>query len=86
MDNMIHDIIEWLSKSHRWQHIVFAIIAGALANGWYCCEYGAVGVASALELKDKLYQNKWDWIDWVLTIVGFNLGYFVRYNIKFELL
>lgn len=26
-------------------------------------------VDSALEYKDKAYGNKWDWVDWSITVV-----------------
>jgi hypothetical protein len=29
-------------------------------------------------LKDKLWGGKWDWIDWILTIVGTAIGHGLR--------
>ena len=32
--------------------------------------YAAAVAASCLELKDKLKGCYWDWLDWILTVVG----------------
>jgi hypothetical protein len=44
----------------------------------YCAVYAGLGIASALELKDKLWGGKWDWIDWALTVGGVTIGYLIR--------
>lgn len=75
---MIKKIIKWLGLSNRYKHLILGILAGLLANDWYCCEYAAIGVACALELKDYLYGGKPDIIDFLVTIAGFNLGYSIR--------
>lgn len=74
-------MFKWLTDSNRWQHLVCAIAIGFMANSWYCAEYTGVGVASALELKDLKYGNKWDWLDWLCTVAGATIGYAVRYFI-----
>jgi hypothetical protein len=33
-----------------------------------------VGLASGMEFKDKSYGNKWDWLDWLATILGGLIG------------
>ena len=73
--------MNWLLESNRWKHLVFAIGLGLFSKSWYCTEYAALGTSSALEYKDTLYGNKWDWLDWLCTIVGFNIGYLCRYLI-----
>lgn len=70
---------KWLTESNRWKHLVLAICIGLWANSWYCAEYTGIGIASALEFKDKQYGNKWDWIDWLCTVAGATIGYAVRY-------
>lgn len=72
-------IIEWLKESHRLQHLLLGVLIGFGSNGWYCTEYVAMGVAGSLEFKDYKYENKWDWIDFALTVVGVNMGYTIRY-------
>lgn len=63
-------IIEWLKDSHRYQHLIGGFIVGLGSTDVYCAAYTGVGVAGALEFKDKSYGNKWDWIDFGLTILG----------------
>jgi hypothetical protein len=33
-----------------------------------------VGLASGMEFKDKSYGNKWDWLDWLATVLGGLIG------------
>lgn len=49
-----------------------------VSNSPYCAALCGVGVASALELKDRLWGGKWDWIDWSLTVAGVAIGYSAR--------
>lgn len=72
-------MFNWLTESNRWQHLVWAIAIGFFSDSWFCAEYTGVGVASALELKDLKYGNKWDWLDWLCTVAGVTAGYAVRY-------
>lgn len=71
-------LIEWLAASNRFKHLLGGVLIGAGANSWYCAIYAGTGVAAALELKDKLWGGKPDWIDFILTLVGVGAGYFVR--------
>lgn len=68
-------MIEWLKKSNRWKHLVGGILIGVGADDLYCAAYAGIGIASALELKDKLWGGKIDWVDWSLTMVGVAVGY-----------
>lgn len=75
-------MLTWFKQSNYYKHFLLGILFGILSISWYCTEYGALLSAGSLELKDKLYGNKWDWIDFGITIIGFNLGYFIRYIIE----
>lgn len=68
-------ILEWLKASNRWKHLLGGVLVGCGANGWYCAVYAGCAVAGALELKDKLWGGKWDWVDLALTIAGACMGY-----------
>ena len=70
--------MKWLCESNRWKHLVGGLIIGTGANSIYCAAYSGIGVASALELKDHLWGNKWDWIDWLVTICGVSVGFMIR--------
>ena len=61
--------MSWFLESNRYKHFLFAIPIGLLFT--LLC---VIGVASGLELKDKLYGNKWDWVDWFMTIAGGTIG------------
>lgn len=67
-------IINWLNESHRLNHIGGGFLIGFLSNSNYCALLAGVGVAGALEFKDKLWSGKWDWIDFGLTLAGVAAG------------
>lgn len=71
-------IKEWLKTSNRGKHLLGGVLIGLFANSIYCAAYAGVGVASALELKDKLWGGKPDIVDWSLTVAGVAIGYGLR--------
>lgn len=71
-------LFKWLKESNRYKHLLGGIAIGAFANSLYCAAYAGVGVATALELKDKLWGGKFDLIDLSLTLAGTAIGYGVR--------
>lgn len=72
-------IIKWLGASNRWKHLLGGFLIGGGAVGWYCAIYAGVGVAAALEFKDRQWGGSWDWIDFALTAVGACLGQLTRW-------
>lgn len=74
----MNKVIAWLKSSNRWKHAVGGIIIGLGADSNYCAAYAGIGVAGALELKDKLWGGKWDWIDFGLTVGGVIVGRSIR--------
>lgn len=71
-------LFTWLKESNRYKHLLGGIAIGAFANSFYCAAYAGVGVATALELKDKLWGGKFDFVDLSLTLAGVAIGYGVR--------
>lgn len=71
-------ISKWLKESNRYQHLMGGMLIGAGANSLYCAAYAGIGVATALELKDKAWGGKADIIDWGLTVGGVAVGFGVR--------
>lgn len=71
-------LFTWLKESNRYKHLLGGIAIGAFANSLYCAAYAGVGVATALELKDKLWGGKFDIVDLSLTLAGAAIGYGVR--------
>lgn len=74
-------IWDWLKQSNRYKHLVGGMAIGLMADDWYCAELAGVGIASALEYKDKAHGGAWDWLDWGLTIAGVIVGYGLRWMI-----
>lgn len=71
-------LFKWLKESNRYKHLLGGIAIGAFANSLYCAAYAGVGVATALELKDKMWGGKFDFVDLSLTLAGVAIGYGVR--------
>lgn len=71
-------IFKWLQESNRYIHLIGGTVIGLGADDWYCALYAGLGVASALELKDKMWGGKWDWIDWSVTAAGVVVGSLIR--------
>ena len=75
------NIIKWFKESDRYKHLFGGMLIGLGANSIYCAAYAGVLVASALEYKDKTWYGKWDWIDWIMTVIGTGIGYAARFGI-----
>ena len=58
-------IITWLKSSNRGRHIVGGFLIG-------------LGADDTLELKDKLWGGKWDWVDFGCTMAGVVVGRLIR--------
>lgn len=72
-------IFDWLNTSNRWKHLVGGILIGLGADNVYCATYAGIGIASALEFKDRAHGGYWDWIDWAMTVTGVVFGYSIRF-------
>ena len=71
-------LFTWLKESNRYKHLLGGMAIGAFANSLYCAAYAGIGVATALELKDKMWGGKFDLVDLSLTLAGVAIGYGVR--------
>ncbi len=76
------NVIRWFKESNRYKHLIGGVLIGAGANSLYCATYAGIGVATALELKDRMWGGKADIIDWGLTVGGVAIGFGVRMIIK----
>jgi hypothetical protein len=74
----MNKIIMWFKTSNRWKHLLGGLLIGMGANDIYCAAYAGIGVAAALELKDRQWGGKWDWTDFGLTTVGTVVGQCIR--------
>ena len=68
-EKIVKMLPKWIKQNNRHKHLFYAI-----PIGFFFTLICVVGVASGLEYKDKLYGNRWDWLDWVATIIGGIIG------------
>lgn len=61
--------MSWITESNRLKHLIFAIPIGFVFT--ILC---VLGVASGMEFKDKSWGGKWDWLDWLATMIGGLIG------------
>ena len=66
----MNKIISFLKEDSRYKHLIGGLLVGLFALNPWTAIYSAVVVATCLELKDKLKGYYWDWIEWLITIVG----------------
>ena len=67
-------IWNWFKESNRWQHLLVGLIIGLTINNIFYSLYLTLLVGIASEYKDRLYGNKWDWLDLSLTVLGGLIG------------
>lgn len=71
----------WFKESNRDKHFLYAIPCGLIGT-----ELFVAGLATGMEFKDKLYGNKWDWIDWLMTMVGGLIGQAIQAGIIYAMI
>lgn len=70
----------WFKESNRDKHFLYAIPCGLIGT-----ELFVAGLATGMEFKDKLYGNKWDWIDWLMTMAGGLIGQAIQAGIIYAI-
>lgn len=70
----------WLLQSNRPKHILYAIIPGLLFTILF-----VGGLATGMEFKDKMYGNKFDWLDWTATIIGGLIGQLIQLIVLYNI-
>ena len=70
----------WFKESNRDKHFLYAIPCGLIGT-----ELFVAGLATGMEFKDKSYSNKWDWIDWLMTMVGGLIGQAIQAGIVYAI-
>ena len=61
--------MKWLKESNRTKHLLYAI-----PIGFICTILAVLGCAFGMELKDKQYGGKFDWLDIAATMIGGAIG------------
>lgn len=59
----------WLTESNRQKHFLYAIPIGLVFS-----ILAVLGCASGMEFKDKMTGGRWDWLDWIATMLGGLVG------------
>ena len=67
---ILKSIIGWWKASNRWKHFLFAIPLGAVCGAPF-----TTGVGLGMEVKDHLYGNRADFVDFHLTAFGGAIGH-----------
>lgn len=71
-------IIDWFKESNRGLHLLLGVVVGLLPTGWWNTEVLAAGVAGSMEFKDWQCGGKPDVVDFLLTVIGVNIGYLLK--------
>lgn len=61
--------MSWITESNRMKHFLFAIPIGLVFT--ILC---VLGCASGMEFKDRQWGGRWDWLDWLATMLGGLVG------------
>lgn len=64
---------KWIKESNRWKHLIGGFILGLVLT--ILC---AIGCAGGMEFKDKQWGGRWDWLDFLATVIGGVLGQAVQ--------
>lgn len=64
---------KWIKESNRWKHLIGGFILGLVLT--VLC---AIGCAGGMEFKDKQWGGRWDWLDFLATVIGGVMGQVVQ--------
>lgn len=70
---LTYKINELETESNRQKHFWYAIPCGFLLTILF-----VAGLAAGMEFKDKSYGDKWDWLDFLATILGGLVGQIIQ--------
>lgn len=59
----------WLTESNREKHFLYAIPAALIGTFLF-----VLGLAAGMEFKDRQHGGKWDWLDFLATVLGGIVG------------
>lgn len=66
----------WLTESNREKHLLYAIPAALLGTILF-----VLGLAAGMEFKDRQYGNRWDWLDFLATVIGGLIGQVIQLTV-----
>ncbi len=65
--------MSWITESNREKHFLYAIPIGLVFT-----ILAVLGCAFGMEFKDKMYGNKFDWLDIAATMMGGAVGQIIQ--------
>ena len=68
--------MSWISESNRLKHFLYAIPCGLVLTILF-----VLGLAAGMEFKDAQYGNRWDWLDFLATVLGGLIGQAIQVGI-----
>lgn len=68
----------WITESNRDKHLLYAIPCALIGSIVF-----VVGLAIGMEYKDKVYGNKFDWLDIAATLIGGSIGQAIQIGLIF---
>lgn len=68
--------MSWIIESNRWKHFLYAIPCGLVLTILF-----VLGLAAGMEFKDAQYGNRWDWLDFLSTVLGGLIGQAIQVGI-----
>lgn len=75
----MNKIFSFFAASNRYKHFIGGFIGATFAGSFYAAIYAAAVAAACLELKDRLYGGRWDWTDWLCTVLGGSIAALMFY-------
>lgn len=66
----------WIQESNRPKHLLYAIPCAVIGTILF-----VAGLAIGMEFKDKMYGNKFDWLDIAATMIGGIIGQIIQLGI-----
>ena len=71
-------LLDFFRESNRWKHLLFGCLIGIGSDDPYCAAYVGIGVASALEFKDKAVS---DFDGFKVDVKDDDINYAVNYTL-----
>lgn len=61
--------MSWITESNRIRHFRYAVPCAFVLTILF-----VAGLAAGMEFKDKTHGGKWDWLDFIATMLGGLVG------------
>lgn len=79
----MNKLLNWLSSSNHWKHLIGGLVIGLISLTIWTAIVAGVGIAGAMEFKDKSWGGSFDWEDFGATMIGVGIGLIICQIIVF---